>query len=70
MMMYKNHLRQPIHAALLSQSYVQKKFLNSQPSSPFKKNPEQHTPDKWTQVGDGKGGKRKIPTEKPEKVKW
>ena len=33
-------------------------------------NPEQHTNDKWTQLGDGKGGKRKIPTEKPEKVKW
>ena len=33
-------------------------------------NPEQHTNDKWTQMGDGKGGKRKIPTEKSEKVKW
>jgi hypothetical protein len=35
-----------------------------------KENPEQHTNDKWTQMGDSKGGKRKIPTEKPEKVKW
>lgn len=33
-------------------------------------NPEQHTNDKWTQMVDGKGEKRKIPTEKPEKVSW
>ena len=33
-------------------------------------NPQANTPDKWTQMGDGKGGKRKIPPQEAPKVDW